>query len=512
MAYEVIIAGAGPVGLFLACELRLAGVEVLVLERMEDLHTPIKGAAMGARGFNLPSSEAFYRRGMLPAVKRASLAWMNPDAPGQAQTDNPNQARANRFAGHFAGIMIDAAKVNLGEDTFMLPGPSASGGMVSLEGVEEVLSERAAELGVTIRRGVEVTGVEPEGDAVRAQLSTGETLTAGWLVGCDGGRSTVRKAMGFEFVGTDPEMTGYIAMAELDQPEKLKRGWQQTPRGIYMNGPVPGRIGISEFDGVQGDRSAPVTREIFEAALRRVSGTDVSVTSMTVASRYSDHARQATTYRKGRVLLAGDAAHVHSPFGGQGMNLGLGDAMNLGWKLAATIKGWAPEGLLDSYQTERHPIGQWALEWTRAQVAILRPDLHAQALNRMIRELIETRGGATFFARKISGVWLHYDLPGDHPLIGHSAPDYPFSDGSRLGDRLRTGKAVLVDFTEDKRLAELSAGWPDRMGYVSGSTPDTKGAAAVFVRPDGFVAWAAEADPNPAQAAAAITQWLGRRS
>jgi hypothetical protein len=173
----------------------------------------------------------------------------------------------------------------------------------------------------------------------------------------------------------------------------------------------------------------------FQNTLRRVSGADVTVTAMHLATRYTDNARQAATYRKGRVLLAGDAAHVHSPLGGQGLNLGIGDAMNLGWKLAAVIKGWTPDSLLDTYTDERHPIGAWALEWTRAQVAILRPEPHARAMAAIVRDLIQTPAGATYFAQKIAGIWPRYNLPGDHPVIGRSAPDLEFEDGTRLGAR-----------------------------------------------------------------------------
>jgi 2-polyprenyl-6-methoxyphenol hydroxylase-like FAD-dependent oxidoreductase len=520
MTYDVVIAGGGPVGLFLACELRLAGVAVLVLERLDDPHTPLKSNAMGSRGLNFPSVEAFYRRGLLPAVRESAIGWMT--AGQQQAIDVPVGAGLNaaslapRFAGHFAGIMLDGNKIDFSQEKYTLGGPSASGGLVSLEAIEALLAERAKELGVVLRYGAAVTDFTEDHDGVHVQLGR-ERICAAWLVGCDGGRSIVRKRAGFEFIGTDPELTGYVAVTDIADPEKLRPGWNVMPRGMYVNGPVRGRISVVEFDKAAGgefekptgDRSMPVTLAAMQASLRRVSETDVTLTALHLASRYTDHARQAATYRKGHVLLAGDAAHVHSPFGGQGMNLGIGDAMNLGWKLAATIKGWASEALLDTYTTERHPIGAWALEWTRAQVAILRPEPHARAMAAVVREFIDTPAGATFFAKKISGIWLRYLLPGDHPLIGHSAPDFEWEDGTRLGALLEPGTGLLVDFNGNRDLQSLGQGREDRLQYVSAKAKNQLGLAALLIRPDGFVAWAADGEPDLTQAAAATREWFG---
>jgi 2-polyprenyl-6-methoxyphenol hydroxylase-like FAD-dependent oxidoreductase len=423
----------------------------------------------------------------------------------------PDAPQAPRFAGHFAGIMLDANKLDFSDEPFTVAGPSAAGGMVSLEGIEGVLAERAGELGVPIRYGTPVTGFTQDEDGVTVHTE-GETFRAAWLAGCDGGRSTVRKQAGFDFVGTDPELIGYIGLMELADAEKLLPGFNLTPDGMYVNGPVPGRISVVELDSGADDRDTPVTLEMMQASLRRVSGTDVTITALHIASRYSDNARQATTYRKGRVLLAGDAAHVHSPFGGQGMNLGIGDAMNLGWKLAATIHGWAPAGLLDSYTTERHPIGAWCLDWTRAQVAIMRPDPHSRAIAAVIRDLIQTQDGATYFAKRVAGLWLSYPIPGSHPLTGHSASDLLFEDGSRLGALLHDGKGVLVDLNGLKggdRLNKLAGGWEGRLKYVSAKAEDALGLTAILVRPDGFVAWATDKQPDQAELATAIERWFG---
>ena len=521
LAYDVVIAGGGPVGLFLACELRLAGIAVLVLERMQETHTALKADSMGMRGLNLPSVEAFYRRGLLDAVRESALGWMEADRErgvGIAQkSGNPDPGGANaaqvtpsapRFAGHFAGMMLDGNKIDFSQDKYMLDGPSSSGGLISMAAIESVFAERAQQLGVEFRLGAAVTDVTSFEDHVAVRVGD-ETIPAKWLVGCDGGRSTVRKAAGFDFPGTDPELTGTIAKADLADPEKLRPGWNITPQGMYVNGPMPGRVSVVDFDGGAAARESTVTLEAFQETLRRISGTDVSVTALHLATRFTDNARQATTYRKGRVLLAGDAAHVHSPFGGQGLNLGIGDAMNLGWKLAAVIKGWTDETLLDTYTAERHPIGAWALEWTRAQAAILRPEPHARAMAAIVRELIDTPAGASFFARKIAGTWLRYDLPGDHPLIGRSAPDLHFEDGTRLGALLHEGRALLLNLNGNESLRTLGDAWPGRLHYRSAKAQDDLGLKALLVRPDGFVAWADDNQPDPSKAAEAITRWLG---
>ena len=511
MTYEVVIAGAGPVGLFLACELRLAGINVLVLERLPYTRTPLKTNYMGARGLNLPSVEAFYRRGLLNDVRGSAIGWVDPQSRRGMEVTNAERANlpnVPRFAGHFAGIVIDANNLDFSDEKFMVQGPSSAGGMVSLAGLEEVLAERAQELGVELRLGTAVTDVTQTDNGASVHVGD-EVIGAKWVVGCDGGRSTVRKRAGFEFVGTDPEFTGTIAMADFADHEKLQPGWNITPKGMYVNGPLPGRISVIDFDRGAAAREDTVTLGSFQEALRGVSGTDVTVTALHLASRYTDHARQATTYRKGRILLAGDAAHVHSPLGGQGLNLGIGDAMNLGWKLASVIKGWTPESLLDTYTAERHPIGAWALEWTRAQVAILRPEPHARAMASIVRELINTRPGATFFAHKIAGMWLGYDLPGNHPVIGRSAPDLQFEDGTRLGALLHDGKALLLGLNGDDNLHTAATPWPGRIKYISARAADSFGLTAIFVRPDGFVAWATEGEPDKSEVTEIMTRWLG---
>jgi 2-polyprenyl-6-methoxyphenol hydroxylase-like FAD-dependent oxidoreductase len=481
--HDVLIVGAGPVGLFLAAELGLAGCSVLVLEREPEPGSPWRAAPLGMRGLSAGSVEAFYRRGMLHRL----LGVDRDPEPGPP-----------RGVSHFAGLMLDPALVDLDALPFRLPSPAADGVMTTLDTVETLLAERAAELGVQVRRGATVTGITQHDDHVVAQAGDRE-YPARWLVGCDGGRSAVRKLAGFEFTGTAPNLTGYVMLADVADPEKLRPGFTRTPTGMYLRMPTPGHLGMMDFDGGAFDRAQPPGREHLQAVLRHVSGTDVTVTGVTLASSFTDRAMQTTTYRQGRVLLAGDAAHIHSPLGGQGLNLGLGDAMNLGWKLAATVRGDAPDGLLDTYTGERHPIGERVLDWSRAQVAVMGAP---PALQGVVRDLLGTRDATTYVFERTSGTSIRYDLGGDHPLIGRNAPDFHLRDGSRLGDLLREGRGVLLDFGGGLRDAATG-----RLRYAAGPAENDLGVGAVLVRPDGIVAWAGT-DGGTVERAAA--RWFGR--
>ncbi|MYT27956.1 MULTISPECIES: FAD-dependent oxidoreductase [unclassified Streptomyces] len=504
---DVVVAGGGPVGLMLACELALADVSVVVLERLTEVDTTIKAGAI-----NTPSSEAFYRRGMLPGlaeVQRAAMAQFSSFMRQREAADASTVKAAPRFAGHFAGIMLRADLLDESDPEFGTSGPATEVGLVPQEALERLLAARAAELGVSLRRGVTLTGLDADDAGVHVHTSEG-SLRAGWLVGCDGGRSTVRRLAGFPFPGTDPEITGHQAVVEMTGADALGAGWTWTDTGTYVHGPTTGRILTVEFDGPPTDRDAPITAEELQTSLRRVSGVpDVTITKVLTATRFTDNARQVPDYRRGRVLLAGDAAHVHSPFGGQGLNLGIGDAMNLGWKLAATVRGWAPEGLLDSYTAERHPIGAWVLEWTRAQVALMRPESHAGALRKVIAELSGTSDATTFFVKKISGVWQRYDLPGSHPLTGRSAPDLELSDGHRLADHLHGGQGLLLDLADDPALRERAAGHEDRVRVLTVACPERPDLAGLLVRPDGCTAWAADTPGAYEELDAALGQWFG---
>jgi 2-polyprenyl-6-methoxyphenol hydroxylase-like FAD-dependent oxidoreductase len=469
--HDVLIVGGGPVGLFLAGELGLAGLDVLVLEREPDGGSPYKRNPLGMRGLSAGSMEAFYRRGMLRSLLTASRA--EHYAGGSAR---PAQV------GHFAGMTLHADRV----DSVRLPSPASEGLMTTLEAVESVLQERAVALGVEIRREA-VTTVAQDGERV---VANGHE--ARWLVGCDGGRSTVRRLTGFAFTGTEPQFTGYALHATLADDEQLRHGFNLTADGMYLRSPIPGHIGMMDFDGGAFDRSQDLTREHLQAVLRRVSGTGVTLTEVHLAASFTDRAMQATTYRRGRVLLAGDAAHIHSPLGGQGLNLGIGDAVNLGWKLAATVRG---HDLLDTYTAERHPIGARVLDWSRAQVAVMRPGSHAPALQALVRDLLGTRDGTTYAYERMSGLYH-----------GGNAPDFHLRDGRRLGELLHAGRGVLLDFTPDRRLARAAEPWRDRVVHAAGPAHDELGLSGVLVRPDGVVAWQGG---DPAGLADAARRWFG---
>ena len=268
-----------------------------------------------------------------------------------------------RPGGHFAGIQFFHDQIDSTQWPYRLPGPIGSVA-ADMASIEAVLAIRAEALGAEIRRGCEVEALRQSIDGVTVDVA-GEAVHGRWLVGCDGGRSSVRKAADIGFTGTEPEFTGYSVQVELAGPDTLRPGRHYTPAGMYTFA-APGTIAMVDFDGGAAHRREP-QRDHIETVLRKVSGVDVTVSALLLATTWTDRAYQAIGYRAGRVLLAGDAAHIHSPLGGQGLNLGLGDAMNLGWKLAATIRGDAPAGLLDSYSTERHPVGAQILDWSRAQ-------------------------------------------------------------------------------------------------------------------------------------------------
>ncbi|MEJ0103815.1 MAG: FAD-dependent monooxygenase [Bacteroidota bacterium] len=496
--YDVIISGAGPVGLFLACELALAKCSVLVLEKTENPHSPLKQLPFGIRGLSSPTIEALYRRGLLKELEIYK------------RIKNPHQNTkqgAQRQGGHFAGIPFLYGNIDTSQWKWRLPSSTDTSLISEMKELETVLCRRAEALGVKIRRGLAVTDFHQTGDGVIVQ-SGDQSFQSKWLVGCDGSRSAVRKAGGFEFAGTEPEFTGYTTQLDIADPEKLSPGRNVTATGMYMQS-QPGYVIIQDFDGGAFHNSEkPITLEHVQEVLRRVSNTDVTLTALHIATTWTDRARQATTYRNGRILLAGDAAHIHSPLGGQGLNLGLGDAMNLGWKLAATIHEKAPEGLLDSYYTERYPIGAQVLDWSRAQVAIMKPDSHARALYAIVRDLINTRDGATYFAGRVWGIFTHYNLSSGHPLTGHSVPNFELEDGTSIGELMHDGQGMLLDFDRNASLKMLADEYDDQMKYVSGRAKEQLGLSAVLVRPDGFVAWACDNEPDEQSIRQAVALWF----
>ncbi|MDH6253851.1 2-polyprenyl-6-methoxyphenol hydroxylase-like FAD-dependent oxidoreductase [Chryseobacterium sp. H1D6B] len=500
--YDVVISGAGPVGLFLACELALAKCSVLILEKSENPHSPLKQLPFGIRGLSAPTIEALYRRGLLEELEV------------HKRIKNPHQNAkqgAQRQAGHFAGIPFLEGNIDTSKWKYRLQSSTDTSLISEIEELETVLSRRAVSLGVEIKRGFAVTDFHQTEDRVTVQ-SNGQSFQCKWLAGCDGSRSVVRKTGGFEFAGTEPEFTGYTVKSDLADPEKLKPGRNVTARGMYMQS-QPGYLMIQDFDGGAFHSSGkPLTLEHVQEVLRRVSDTDVTITALHTAANWTDRARQAVTYRSRRVLLAGDAAHIHSPLGGQGLNLGLGDAMNLGWKLAAVIRDEAPESLLDTYYNERYPIGAQVLDWSRAQVAIMKPDPSARALYSIVSDLINTHDGAGYFAGRVWGVFMKYELDSDHPLAGRSMPNFEFEDDTKIGDLMHDGKGILLDFDRNPLLKTLADEYGGKIKYVSGRAKEQLGLNALLIRPDGIVAWASDNNPDYSELQKAADRWFIRNS
>ncbi|MEE4596716.1 FAD-dependent monooxygenase [Streptomyces sp. DSM 41524] len=547
---DVIVVGAGPTGLFLAGELALQGVRVRVLERLREPDPTIKAGSI-----NVASAEILDRRGLLPAaedVQRRLLASVGAFAGHGRKNALIDQldrdARgARRFpvAGHFAGMLFRDELVDQGDPALAAHTAASGGVLVPQYELESLLGEHCARLGVEVRRGVEVHGVRGVGvrgvgstrhaeadladDAdVVVETSAGE-LTAGWVVAADGGRSAIRGQLGIGFTGTDPQLVGYQAVADFADPGELSRGWTWTPRGIYAYGPIPGRILVARFGPRPQDRDAPVTLDELQAVIRDVTGVDVTLKGLRGrATRWSDNARQAQSYRRGRVLLAGDAAHVHAPFSGQGLNLGLGDAVNLGWKLAATVRGHAPAGLLETYESERHPIAAWVLDWTRAQVALMRGDEHTARLREVVGgELFTAPGVMNRVVALTSGITQRYDVAeGAAEPVGSIAGDVLLSSGDRLADHAHDGRFVLVDRSPDGRFAEAVRPMAHRIAYVA-DPASAMSPPSLLVRPDGVIVWADSRDTATSGTAtsgtatsddgvlkeldAAIQRWVGTR-
>ncbi|MQY05346.1 FAD-dependent monooxygenase [Actinomadura macrotermitis] len=477
---DVVVIGAGPVGLLLAGELALHGARAIVLERNTEVDRRVKAGAMHGR-----AAELLDRRGLtgrLTEVQRELFAGMPRPTGGGPKP-----------RGHFAGLFALRESAFTASPAFLIP----------QDRLEEVLAEHAAGLGVDVRRGHALASFEQDADGVTLTVDGPDGrygLRTPWLVGADGGRSPVRKGSGIAFPGTDGIITGYQGMVEIDDPDFVPRGWNRCPGGLMVNGPVPGRILVVEFDGPPADRDAPVTLAEVQAAVRRVTGTEVTLKSASSLTRFTDNARLADDYRAGRVLLAGDAAHVHSPFGGQGLNLGLGDAANLGWKLALVARGDAPARLLDTYTAERRPVAAQVLDNTRAQVALLQPGPHTGALREIFARMLDHDDANRYLTDLITGAGVRHDLGSARDEVGRVQPPDLTAGGRRVADLHHAGGGVLV--TDDPAAA---AGWADRVTAVPGPCEGID-AGTVLIRPDGVVAWATGDPGTPAEA---LARWFG---
>ncbi len=480
---DVVVVGAGPVGLLAAIELALGGARVVVLERLAAPSEAMKAMSIGPLG-----CEALQRRGMAPAVADAQ-ARTAAAMKRFASANGPDvRAGGTKFSGHFAGLPLirkDAQKE-----------PERHARPVDQPAVEAMLAERARALGVEVRRECEVGGIEQLDGGVDVAWTTPAgpgRLRCAWLVGCDGGRSVVRKLAGFAFPGTPPTLTMLQAVADVDHPERLlPPGWRRTPGGVFSYGPFPGRLFMLDFSGPPADRDAPVTRAEVEEVLRRVSGQDVRLRSLASASRWTDNARLADTYRRGRVLLAGDAAHVHSPFGGQGLSLGLVDAANLGWKLAAVVRGEMPENLLDTYTAERRPAAAAVLENTRAQLAILRPDPQSGAMRELFATLMGFDDVNRLVGEMTTGLSTRYEFGSAHDEVGRLIADKSIRQGDAdvsLYGLMQEGAGLLLDASTDARGSELVTSATSRVRCIA-----VDAGLSVLIRPDACIAWIGEGD------------------
>ncbi|MFC8846782.1 MULTISPECIES: FAD-dependent monooxygenase [unclassified Micromonospora] len=488
MDAAVIVVGAGPAGLMLAAELRLSDVPVVLVDRLSQPTGESRGL-----GFTARTMEVFDQRGLLPRF-------------GEIETSP---------VGHFGGLPVDFG---------VLDGAHFGAKGVPQARTEAVLTEWAIELGVDLRRGWEFVGHTELPDGVRAQFVTPDgtaTLRAAYLVACDGGRSTVRKAAGFDFPGTAATLEMFLADVKGCDLRPRPIG-ESSPGGMVMAGPLGDgvdRIIVCERGTPPQRRDSPPTFAEVADAWQRLTGESIHHGTGLWVSAFGDATRQVTQYRRGRVLIAGDAAHIHLPAGGQGLNVSVQDSVNLGWKLAAVVRGSAPEELLDTYHAERHPVGARLLMNTRAQGLLFLSGAEMQPMRDVLTELITYDSVSRHLAGMVSGLDIRYDVgPGDHPLLGRRMPHHELvgeAGKTSTTELLHPARGVLLDLADDPALRSVAAKWSDRVRVVTatphGAEPGSslRGVRVVLVRPDGHVAFTAVRDTETTDLPAALTRWFG---
>ncbi|WP_330350522.1 rifampin monooxygenase [Streptomyces sp. NBC_00582] len=473
---DVIVVGGGPTGLMLAAELRLHDVGVVVLERLTEPTPQSRGQGLHAR-----SVEIMDQRGLLERFAAVSKEFS--------------------VGGLFGGIVKPWPD---GLDT------AHPYGLATPQPVtERLLNERALEVGTEIRRGCDVVGVSQDEEGVTVELADGTRLRSRYLVGCDGGRSLVRGQLGVGFPGEPATVETLLGEMELtEDPARIDAVMAEVRKTQLRFGVAPSGEGayrvVVPADGVAEDRTTPPTLEEFRTQLRAFAGTDFGAHSPRWLSRFGDATRQAERYRVGRVLLAGDAAHIHPPTGGQGLNLGVQDAFNLGWKLAAEVAGWAPEGLLDSYHTERHPVGARVLDHTRAAMTLLGAEPGPTALRELFSKLMDFEEVNRYVTGMITAVGIRYDIgagEGGHELVGRRLRDVRLKERGRLYGLMHGGRGLLLDGT-----GRLSvAGREDRVDHVVDVCEELD-VPAVLLRPDGHVAWVGE---DQEELSGPLARWFG---
>jgi 2-polyprenyl-6-methoxyphenol hydroxylase-like FAD-dependent oxidoreductase len=483
MTEDVAIVGAGPTGLMLACELCLAATRPVILEQLAEPTGLSKALGLAGR-----SLELLDRRGLLDRFREG-------------------QPAAGSMAGlfHFGGIPIDARRLKDQPKFLFIPQAVT----------ERLLEARARELGAEIRRGQEVIGLNqsPDGVDLTVRSSQGERVVrARFVVGCDGGHSVVRKLAGIAFPGAAPTRLLRLGDVKIAAPAEGLSAWRsgRPPFPPLDDGYY--RVITVEPYPPGFDRDAPMTLAELSESVRRTTGNDVPLIEPRWLSRFTDASRQAERYRAGRVLLAGDAAHIQLPAGGPGLQIGLGDAVNLGWKLGAASQGWAPAGLLDSYHAERHPVGARVLMYTRAQGALLNPGEQTQALRQLFGELLQDDQTLRRIVDLLQGNDVRYPM-GDtnetSPWVGTWAPDLVLTTqgGSvRLAELMHRARGLLIDLADEVELRELAAEWRDRIEVVAGTCTVDPPAAALLIRPDGYIAWAGTEVQDLDHA---LWQWFG---
>jgi len=470
---DVIVVGAGPTGLMLACELAMRGIRVRLVERRADTPNITRAFAVHARTLELL------------------------DSRGMAEDLLPHGVPIYEVA-PAPGAVLDLRKLESRYPMLLIAPQSWT---------ERVLEARATQLGVHIMRGAEVVGLNQDSDGVTVDLGDGTALRTQYVVGCDGAHSAVRRLVGVDFVGKQYET--HILLADVRIPHPPEEGLfaRNSVEGVVLVVPFgDGWFRLIVWDRLreQAPLDEPVTESEMRDAMVRIAGTDLGVNEMRWSSRFLSERRQARRYRVGRVFIAGDAAHVHSPLGGQGMNTGIGDAMNLGWKLAEAVRGTAPAGLLDSYQAERHPVGTRVLRLTDAFNTLV---LGTSAFRRVFRRVAITAILALPLGRRtigglLSGIGIRYSRPrGTHRLVGRRMPDVDCGR-QRLFELLRTGRFVLLASAATDASVDV-----ELPGVACAVHGDPSLPAAILVRPDGYVAWASDTVPDDATIRAAVDRW-----